>query len=546
MPITAITIENFKGIREPVRIELKPITLLFGPNSSGKSTIIQALHFAREIFDRENTNPDRTLMGGDTIDLGGFKNLVHKHDLRLPITLRFDLDLKGESLPWFEDDYIWDQDDSEIDEYTSRAKTATVKISVRWSELTGRPIITDYEIGLNGQEFAAVTTSVDGRQIILTKLKLLHPILLDESTIDEEVLSKLESTELLSEEQLEKLKERNMPYSYIKFETDLDGNVDPFPLRWRSALPKWETLYEFGYAPWQDEIDLYEKIAMFHILSKLIIGPGQLVKDALRKFCYLGPLRIIPPRNFEPILTPDPARWANGMAAWDLISNEDEFFLNKVNNWLSDENRLNSGYQVVVKKYKELDMTDPMAISIVQGSFLDEEEVLPTHMRSLPTKQRVMLLEEANNIEVQPLDIGVGVSQILPVIVAGLSAKSGFVAIEQPELHIHPAFQVALGDLFIEQIKDNPDVIFILETHSEHLLLRLLKRIRETSESKVTIAGPPPELPELTPDQLSIYFSEQTEDGIRFTLIRVDQDGDFIDRWPQGFFAERVKELYYK
>ena len=45
MLIKAITIENFKGISEPVRVEFKPLTLLFGPNSSGKSTIIQALHY---------------------------------------------------------------------------------------------------------------------------------------------------------------------------------------------------------------------------------------------------------------------------------------------------------------------------------------------------------------------------------------------------------------------------------------------------------------------------------------------------------------------
>jgi len=80
MPITAITIENFKAIKEPIRIELKPITLLFGPNSAGKSTIVQALHYAREIFERQNLNPDRTLLGGETIDLGGFESLVYQHN----------------------------------------------------------------------------------------------------------------------------------------------------------------------------------------------------------------------------------------------------------------------------------------------------------------------------------------------------------------------------------------------------------------------------------------------------------------------------------
>src|SRR3989339_609931 len=99
MPITAITIANFKGIKEPVRVELKPITLLFGPNSSGKSTIVQALHYAREIFERQNLNPDQTMLGGVAIDLGGFESLVHRHDKTLPIPIRFDLDLSREGLP---------------------------------------------------------------------------------------------------------------------------------------------------------------------------------------------------------------------------------------------------------------------------------------------------------------------------------------------------------------------------------------------------------------------------------------------------------------
>jgi AAA15 family ATPase/GTPase len=58
MIIKALTIENFKGIREPVRVEFKPITLLYGPNSAGKSTIVQAIHYAREVLDRNNLDAD--------------------------------------------------------------------------------------------------------------------------------------------------------------------------------------------------------------------------------------------------------------------------------------------------------------------------------------------------------------------------------------------------------------------------------------------------------------------------------------------------------
>lgn len=73
MIIKALTLENFKGIAEPVRIEFKPITLLFGPNSAGKSTVLQALVYTREILERHNLDPDRTLLGGEWMDLGGVR-----------------------------------------------------------------------------------------------------------------------------------------------------------------------------------------------------------------------------------------------------------------------------------------------------------------------------------------------------------------------------------------------------------------------------------------------------------------------------------------
>jgi AAA15 family ATPase/GTPase len=78
--ITAIEIENFKAIGERVRVELKPLTLLFGPNSAGKSTIVQAIHYAREILVRSSIDPDRTESGGKSVDLGGFRQFVHDHD----------------------------------------------------------------------------------------------------------------------------------------------------------------------------------------------------------------------------------------------------------------------------------------------------------------------------------------------------------------------------------------------------------------------------------------------------------------------------------
>src|SRR2546421_8329497 len=95
MRLSRIEIENFKSIGERQFIDLKPITLLFGPNSIGKSTILQALHYLREILERQNIDPDLTISGG-LIDLGGFATLVHNHELDRPVTIKVSVDLSEE------------------------------------------------------------------------------------------------------------------------------------------------------------------------------------------------------------------------------------------------------------------------------------------------------------------------------------------------------------------------------------------------------------------------------------------------------------------
>ena len=274
------------------------------------------------------------------------------------------------------------------------------------------------------------------------------------------------------------------------------------------------------------------------LLNSLIAGPCSAIRDNLKNFCYVGPLRIVSKRGLRPATSPDASRWANGIAAYDTLFFSDESFINRVNDWLASEERLDSGYSIEVKNYRELEQDSPLMLAILQGRILDEDVDLRNQLLALPLLRRLLIRDVAHDIELAFQDIGVGISQVLPVVVAALHHKTGIVAIEQPELHIHPAFQVALGDLFIEQIRQHPDLTFILETHSEHLMLRFLRRIRETSENEA------PEKLTLTPEELSIYFIEQSETGINSTSIRVDEEGDFIDHWPKGFFAERAEELF--
>jgi len=79
----------------------------------------------------------------------------------------------------------------------------------------------------------------------------------------------------------------------------------------------------------------------------------------------------------------------------------------------------------------------------------------------------------------------------------------------------------------------------LIETHSEHIMLRLLRRIREKSEGEQ-----PPGVRGLILGDLSVVYVEGSNDGVRFVLLRVAEDGDFLDRWPKGFVEERAEELF--
>lgn len=168
--ITAIEIENFKGIGERVRIPLKPITLLFGPNSSGKSTILHALHYAREVLEGRSADIDRTTAGGGFVDLGGFRNFVHKRELGRPITFKAELFSHRVSLPsYIEPDFTsWD-----FDKYVGNA---WVEFTVQWSALQARPVVTRYEVSINDHPLAAITYQPGRSYAELASFNGAHPI----------------------------------------------------------------------------------------------------------------------------------------------------------------------------------------------------------------------------------------------------------------------------------------------------------------------------------------------------------------------------------
>jgi predicted ATPase len=125
-------------------------------------------------------------------------------------------------------------------------------------------------------------------------------------------------------------------------------------------------------------------------------------------------------------------------------------------------------------------------------------------------------------------DVGFGVSQILPVLVLCYYVPKGSTIIfEQPEIHLHPSAQQKLADVFIDVIKHR-ELQIIIESHSEHLLHRLQRRIAEE---------------ELAPEQAALYFCQMENDGASsLTSLELDEFGN-ITNWPEDFFGNEMEDL---
>ena len=200
----------------------------------------------------------------------------------------------------------------------------------------------------------------------------------------------------------------------------------------------------------------------------------------------------------------------------------------RINRALSDHLFIEQGYRI--DHDRRVLMSKENSRAVIAGDELDLSEfgyVVELFLRD--GRNRKHLFE----------DVGSGIGYALPVLCAAFESKafSSTCFVQQPELHIHPALQAAMGDVFIEA--SGLDKQILIETHSEHLLLRILKRIRQT-HLQASIA---PELKINADDVCVLYFNPSPDGTTTVKHLRITEDGEFMDRWPRGFFGERDQEL---
>ena len=552
--LKALTIENFKGIKDPVRIDFKPINIFFGPNSSGKSTIIHALLYAREVLNN-NLSPNEINISGETVDLGGFENFVYGQDLSNAIKIRLDfytLEVWSQEEDVL-DTYIYDPDNQLAWHY--KFINPWIELTIEYNNELNKPFIRTYELGNDGSLVGIISNCVDveskGYDSSIISLNPKNSILgesfshyfsddykhvLDVKSSNNIIKSFIGKAKKAREQIGEKWEKEVDEHKFIEriafialHSSGIPINSQNFPFShfsiYRSVVnDEGETIkntYREDFAELSTEDQNYDSGQW----STIFRSPISCAKSDLDKILrYHGPLRKMPDRK---------THWFSG----------DSSKIDKINDLLGGQDYFGTPYKIVEREYVE--SVDGAIFSelkkFMKSGEEKERQSILNLLEETVIKKRTILCNEKNNTELSFHDVGFGISQVCPVLTACFNTGK-IVAIEQPELHLHPKHQAVLADVFIKYSYAQPRFgegnYFILETHGETLILRILKRIRQTNQRVEENSVP------ISPDDVSLLYVSSQDNNTTVKPIRISKKGELIDPVPGGFFEEDFNELF--
>ena len=439
--IKQLRIKNFKGWKDTEYINMAPLTVFFGANSSGKSSIGHLLLLLKQTVD----NPDRKTIifpGNNTspLQLGSLMDVIYHHDEKNRI----------------EFEYIWELNKSlDLEDAKSKKKyhgdlmkfSASIGLKDR---LTSEVVEFKYDL---------INKNANELSVAMTKEKSSYEI-------------KVENYDLV-----------------------------------RSIGRKWliESPVRFYGFP-ETVIANYQNAAFiqaFNLQHEKLFG----------SIYYLGPLRIKPQRIYTwSGSEPDSVGFSGENTITALLAAKDR----KIS--MGHNKRSKVFYEVIAEKLLSMELIDEFRVKAIS----EDRQAYEVKVRVKGSKDMVDLP-----------DVGFGISQILPVLVQLFYAPANsIIIIEQPEIHLHPKAQALLADVLIDSINakehgNERSIQLIVETHSEHFLRRLQRRIAEDV---------------ITNDHIASYFANITANPTNLDVLQFDMFGR-IYNWPEGFFGDAIEDI---
>ncbi len=407
-----LRLTQFKAWKDTGSVALKPVTMLLGTNSSGKSTLIQSLLLLKQTVQ----SPDRTVhlnLGGDEVNdlfnFGSFEDVLHQA-AEQPRQFSIGFDFDGET--------------------AGRIKSG--KFDCTYGQTSsGSVAIQTLDLRTESRRFRAIRRGKGAFSI------------------------------MVDEESMPRLKGRN-------------------------------------YAPERSVALSADAIAELNQDGPVLEDLSLAIRRELESIIYLGPLRRKPERDYPWNKTKPGDVGIDGRSAIDALlasallkGEEQSYVVNGVSRWLA--------------KMKVADKLE---------------------VRQQGRSSRYELIIHRDGVACNLRDVGIGVSQVLPVLVVAYFAPPGStIILEEPEIHLHPLAQAVLAELFVT-ISHERKVQFIVETHSEHLFRRMQTLIARQ---------------EVSAEQVAMYFVERDGKAAKLRVLALDEYGR-VKNWPDGFFGDALGE----
>lgn len=558
IPITGVALDNFKSFSSVQHAEIRPITLLFGGNNCGKSAFLRSLAYARELAG--GTRPTETdqlgeiplrALNQDRVDVGTYPDYLHD-----PSCPSFGLAhrIAAHGIPAL------------TPALAEHDLTIATKLRADAGAIARDVVTTRGELRVAGETLVGL----DGRFHAGRPLGALVDWALDEAANrgwrppERALLERL----LVNDRQSWMEDDGRFP-PVVRFE-GLADCPDAIP-REDDALGRRDRRIEQALGHRPEETESAALAAVFDLLGRQVErtwrATGETLLDATERTDYLGPLRSIP-GGIWPLADAE----ACGGHWWQTLA-LDTVARDAVNGWLQGAQGRGDAVSVHVQLHGPTvpisrEQTERIATTLLpqarraireqqrrmrqsgSSSFPDLTNLTPegiaSHwaqgiLSSSGVQQTAGVWIRASGVErlLAPSEIGVGLSQMIPIVAAALASRDRLLLVEQPELHVHPAMQAELGDLFIESALGERQNTWMIESHSEHLLLRVMRRIRETTGRRLPAGRHP-----VRPEDVSLCFFEKDGTSSLIHEVPLDENGQITRPWPGGFFEEGIREMF--